>query len=192
MLIKSECDEKLEDAKQSQLQQANLVERLRVRTPILSDISYIYCISQTRLFLFKNKVVEFRKKYESSNAKVVELSHVANQAQIRFKDTNEVLKTLEDRIRITEVSHLQSGGKLCGFVEFGNLVPIDLILVIFGRPILSGLNSFWNQIFFFSLLVVVQTNPAFLTFLYRVTNKTSQYEIRRDVQIGRGGCHGMR
>ena len=34
MLIKSECDEKLEDAKQSQLQQANLVERLRVRIQI--------------------------------------------------------------------------------------------------------------------------------------------------------------
>ena len=47
--------------------------------------------------------MEFRKKYEDSNQKVIDLSHVANQAQIRFKDTNEVLKTLEERIRITEV-----------------------------------------------------------------------------------------
>lgn len=53
---------------------------------------------------FKDKVVEYRDKYETSNKRLLEVTQVANQAQIRFKDTNEVLITLEERLRATEVS----------------------------------------------------------------------------------------
>ena len=78
-LIQKDCDAKLEDAFASQKRQASLVERLQ------------------------KKIVEFRDKYESSNTRLIEVSQIANQAQIRYRDTNEVLRTLEDRIRITEV-----------------------------------------------------------------------------------------
>lgn len=78
-LIQKDCDAKLEDAFASQKRQASLVERLQT------------------------KIVEFRDKYESSNTRLIEVSQIANQAQIRYRDTNEVLRTLEDRIRITEV-----------------------------------------------------------------------------------------
>lgn len=35
---------------------------------------------------------------------------MASQAQIRYRDTNEVLKTLEERIRVTEVRERGRGG----------------------------------------------------------------------------------
>ncbi|XP_059085482.1 rootletin-like isoform X2 [Tigriopus californicus] len=76
--IKRDCDHQLEDARMSQLRQADLVEKLR------------------------EKVIEYRDKYETSNKRLLEVTQVANQAQIRFKDTNEVLITLEERLRATE------------------------------------------------------------------------------------------
>ena len=63
-----------------------------------------YLTSKPLDFPFQqDKVIEFREKSDSSAQKVIELSHIANQAQIRFQDTNEVLKTLEERLSITEV-----------------------------------------------------------------------------------------
>ena len=69
----------MEDVRQSQLREAALVEKL------------------------KFKVVEYRDKFEASNKKLIDLSHVAKQNQIRLNDTNEVLLTLEERLRQTEV-----------------------------------------------------------------------------------------
>ncbi len=51
----------------------------------------------------QDKVVEYRQQLEESGRKVEQLTRAANQAEIRFNDTNEVLKTLEERLRITEV-----------------------------------------------------------------------------------------
>ncbi len=47
--------------------------------------------------------MDYHEQLDSSNRKVVELTHVNTQAQIRRKDMDEVLKTLEERLRITEV-----------------------------------------------------------------------------------------
>ena len=78
-IITSDFDAKMEDVRQSQLREAALVEKL------------------------KFKVVEYRDKFEASNKKLIDLSHVAKQNQIRLNDTNEVLLTLEERLRQTEV-----------------------------------------------------------------------------------------
>jgi len=53
-------------------------------------------------------VVEQRQQLEVANDKVADLTHANNQAEIRLKDTNEVLRTLEDRLRTTEVSVILS------------------------------------------------------------------------------------
>ena len=37
--------------------------------------------------------------------RLFEVNHLANQSQIRLNDTNEVLKSLEERLRATEVGY---------------------------------------------------------------------------------------
>ena len=105
-IIKRECDVQLEDAKRSQVIQADLMDKLQAR--ILSFSARLVKWTSHVLHLFsprshQAKVVEFRDKYESSNKRLIEVTQVANQAQIRAKDTNEVLISLEERLRSTEV-----------------------------------------------------------------------------------------
>ncbi len=79
-LIRRECEARLEDARAGQEHQASLVERLR------------------------DKVVEYKAKLEAADKKAERLAREARHSEIRCQDTNEVLKTLEERLRITEVS----------------------------------------------------------------------------------------
>lgn len=99
MKIKRDGEDKLEDAKVAQDHQASLIERLRVWVKLIMLVN----LTLARISSSQDKVVEYRKETETANKKVEELTRVANQAEIRFRDTNEVLRTLEDRLRITEV-----------------------------------------------------------------------------------------
>ena len=79
-VMKTELEARLEDARDSQVKQVDLVERL------------------------KDKVKEYRDGFEKTGKRLTEAEHAAKQMEIRYNDTNEVLKTLEERLRITEVS----------------------------------------------------------------------------------------
>ncbi len=54
---------------------------------------------------FQDKVVEYRHQSEASGQRAEQATRAANQAEIRLRDTEEVLRTLEDRLRLTEVGH---------------------------------------------------------------------------------------
>ena len=52
----------------------------------------------------QNKLIEYRAKSDSANRRLLEVTQLANQAQIRFEDTNEALRSTEEKLRTNEVS----------------------------------------------------------------------------------------
>jgi hypothetical protein len=54
--------------------------------------------------LFQSKVLKYKEQCQVMENRLFEVNNLANQSQIRLNDTNEVLKSLEERLRTTEVS----------------------------------------------------------------------------------------
>ena len=52
---------------------------------------------------FQAKVLQYREQNQVMENRLLEVNHLASQSQIRLNDTNEVLKSLEERLRATEV-----------------------------------------------------------------------------------------
>jgi ribosomal protein S25 len=50
-------------------------------------------------------VLQYKEQCQVMESRLFEVNHLANQSQIRLSDTNEVLKSLEERLRTTEVSY---------------------------------------------------------------------------------------
>ena len=54
---------------------------------------------------FQAKVLQYKEQCQVMENRLFEVNHLANQSQIRLNDTNEVLKSLEERLRATEVGY---------------------------------------------------------------------------------------
>jgi len=52
--------------------------------------------------------------------RLFEVNHLASQSQIRLNDTNEVLKSLEERLRATEVIPY----RISGLALIQNVIPL--------------------------------------------------------------------
>ena len=50
-------------------------------------------------------MLQYKEQCQVMESRLFEVNHLANQSQIRLSDTNEVLKSLEERLRTTEVSY---------------------------------------------------------------------------------------
>ena len=57
---------------------------------------------------FQAKVLQYREQNQVMENRLLEVNHLASQSQIRLNDTNEVLKSLEERLRATEVLFFSS------------------------------------------------------------------------------------
>ena len=112
--IQKECDRKLEDARVAQGKQASLIERLKGGRYLHYSVELYEMLIKVMKFqcneeLFfshikQNKLVEYRSKSDSANRRLLEVTQLANQAQIRFEDTNEALRSTEEKLRANEVS----------------------------------------------------------------------------------------
>lgn len=79
MEIKQEADKRLEDAHVCQMKQANLIERL------------------------KEKVVDYKGQCKTMENRLLEVNQLANRSQLQLNETTDVIKTLEERLKTTEV-----------------------------------------------------------------------------------------
>ncbi len=72
--------------------------------------------------------------------RLFEVNHLASQSQIRLNDTNEVLKSLEERLRATEVILY----RISGLALIQNVIPL-LVLTDPPPPLFSIMGKFTHN-----------------------------------------------